>query len=149
VLEGRVLSRELPGTAGLIARYLRPQPRLDAGRALAAAGAAAMLDLSDGLASDAQRLAEASGVRLSLDANALPLAPGVAEVARALGRDPLELAATGGEDFELCACLPPEHRAAAEAAADVTWIGRVDAGDPGVGWAGASSAAGDWRGFEH
>jgi thiamine-monophosphate kinase len=149
VLEGRVPSREVPEPAGLIARYLRPQPRLDAGRALAAVGAGAMLDLSDGLASDAVRLAEASGVRLTLDPAALPLAPGVADVARALGRDPLELAATGGEDFELCACVAPEHRAAAEAAADVTWIGRVDAGEPGVEWAGASSAAADWRGFEH
>jgi thiamine-monophosphate kinase len=149
VLEGRVLSRAVPGSAGLIARYLRPQPRLDAGRALAAVGAGAMLDLSDGLASDARRLAEASGVRLTLDPAALPLAPGVADVARALGRDPLELAATGGEDFELCACLAPERRAAAEAAADVTWIGRVDAGEPGVEWAGASSAAAGWRGFEH
>ena len=40
-----------------------------------------------------------------IDSNALPLAPGVAEVARALGRDPAELAATGGEDFELCVCV--------------------------------------------
>ena len=125
VLEGRVLQADAPAAAGLIARYLRPQPRLDAGRALAAAGAHAMLDLSDGLASDALRLAEASGVRLALDAAALPLAPGVAEVAHALSRDPAELAATGGEDFELCACVAPEDRAAAEAAADVTWIGEV------------------------
>jgi thiamine-monophosphate kinase len=149
VLEGRVLSREVPEPAGLIARYLRPQPRLDAGRALAAVGAGAMLDLSDGLASDAVRLAEASGVRLTLDPAALPLAPGVADVARALGRDPLELAATGGEDFELCACVAPEDRAAAEAAADVTWIGEVVAGEPGVEWVRAPSGAADWRGFEH
>jgi thiamine-monophosphate kinase len=107
-----------------------------------------MLDLSDGLASDARRLADASGVRLALDAAALPLAPGVAEVAAALGRDPLELAATGGEDFELCVCVAPADRAAAEAAADVTWIGEVLAGDPGVEWAGASGAV-SWRGFEH
>ena len=149
VLEGRVLQEDAPAAGGLIARFLRPLPRLAEGRALAAAGAHAMLDLSDGLASDARRLADASGVRLALDAAALPLAPGVAEVARALGRDPAELAATGGEDFELCVCVAPEDRAAAEAAAELTWIGEVVAGEPAVDWPGAPSGAGDWRGFEH
>jgi len=148
VLEGRVRHADAPAGGSLIDRYLRPQPRLAAGCALAAAGAHAMLDISDGLASDARRLAEASGVRLALDAAALPLAPGVAEVAGALRRDPLELAATGGEDFELCACFAPADRAAAEAAADLTWIGEALAGEPGVDWAGAASAAA-WRGFEH
>ena len=149
VLEGRIRRDDAAGAGGLIERYLRPQPRLAAGRALAAAGARAMLDISDGLASDAHHVAEASGVRLALDAAALPLAPGVAGVAAALGRDPLELAASGGEDFELCACFAPADRAAAETAADVTWVGEVRAGEPGVDWAGAPSGAGGWRGFEH
>ena len=87
--------------------------------------------------------------RLALDAAALPLAPGVAEVAHALGRDPAELAATGGEDFELCVCVAPEDRAAAEAAARLTWIGEVAAGAPGVELARRPSDAGAWRGFEH
>jgi thiamine-monophosphate kinase len=133
----------------LIARFLRPLPRLAEGRALAAAGVHAMLDLSDGIASDARRLAEAGGVGLALDAAALPLAPGVAEVARALSRAPVELAATGGEDFELCVCVAPEDCAAAEAAAGLTWIGEVVAGPPDVEWRGAPSDAGGWRGFEH
>ncbi len=153
VLEGRAQEELGPPAGGhaaaLITRYLRPVPRLAEGGALAAAGAHAMLDLSDGLASDARRLAEASGVRLALDAAALPLAPGVPEVARAMARDPAELGATGGEDFELCVCVAPEQRAAAEAAAPLTWIGVVEDGPPGVEWRGAPARAGDWRGFEH
>jgi len=148
VLEGR--AQEAAGHAdGLIARFLRPVPRLAEGRALAAAGARAMLDLSDGIASDAQRLAAAGDVRLALDARALPLAPGVAAVAHALGRAPAELAATGGEDFELCVCVAPGDRAAAEAAGALTWIGEVVTGPPGVEWRDAPSGADGWRGFEH
>jgi thiamine-monophosphate kinase len=156
VLEGRVQAAGDPSAvagghaADLIARYLRPMPRLAEGRALARAGVHAMLDVSDGLASDARRLADAGAVRIELDAAAIPLADGVSEVAHALSRDPAELAATGGEDFELCVCVDPADRTAAEAAAPLTWIGEVvAAGEPGVAWRGAPSDAAGWRGFEH
>jgi thiamine-monophosphate kinase len=140
VLEGRA--------QGPVDRHLRPQPRLAEGRALAAAGVHAMLDLSDGLALDARRLAEASGVQLELDTAALPVAPATAAIAEALGMSAAELAATGGEDYELLFCAPESARAAAEAAGAVTWIGLATAGVPGVRWRGDPSAA-HWRGFEH
>jgi thiamine-monophosphate kinase len=103
---------EVPGlgeeiAAGLARRQLEPVPRLAAGRALAAAGATAMIDVSDGLGADAGHLAAASEVGLQIAAEELPLAEGVAEVAAALGRDPLQLAVSAGEDYELLAALPP------------------------------------------
>lgn len=139
-----VLERRAPDDPALAKRHLAPVPRLAEGRALAAAGATAMLDLSDGLGLDARRLAAASGVRLELDAERIPIASGVAEAAAALGVPPVELAVTGGEDYELLACLPPGIEPGG-----LTWIGTVEAGEPGLKWRNAPPGADGWRGFEH
>jgi thiamine-monophosphate kinase len=120
----------------LTPRYLEPRPRLEEGRALAATGATATIDLSDGLGGDARHLAAASEVGLRIEAGSLPLAAGVAEVAAAAGRDPLRLAVSGGEDYELLAALPPERfeeATAALAAAGGPKLTRIGAAFAGEG----------------
>lgn len=90
----------------LAAAYRRPWPELAAGIRLARLGASAMIDVSDGLAGDALHLAEASRVGVEVHDSSVPLAPGVAETAKLLGVDSIELALGGGEDYVLAAALP-------------------------------------------
>lgn len=82
-------SRLASGEAAMIAAQLRPAPPIGLGPVAAVAGATAMMDVSDGLALDARRMARASGVTIALDR-------------AALGTDP-EGALAGGEDHALLA----------------------------------------------
>ena len=118
------------------AAFAHPVPRLAGGAWLAAHGATAMLDVSDGLAGDARHLAAASGVLLTIELDRLPVAPAaVAEADRLKLAAPL-FAGQGGEDYELLVTLPggfgSEEARAFRAATGVA-LTRIGAVEPGSG----------------
>ena len=121
------LEGDVEGFGRLKKRHLRPRPRVEAGRAAARLGAGAMIDLSDGLASDARRICEMSGVGCGVDLDRLPISDDTRELAASLGRDPAVLAATGGEDYELLVCAPERVLGEIAEAAEVplTVVGEV------------------------
>ena len=94
-----------------IARYLRPIPRVRAGVLLGRTRAAtACMDLSDGLADAVRQVAEASGVGMTIDEAALPVADGVREWQMAHGGDATEAVVAGGDDYELLFTVRPSQR---------------------------------------
>jgi len=113
----RALERGQEGVDDLVERHRRPPFRLEEGRALAPV-AHALVDLSDGIASDAARIAERSGCRVVVDVDRLPLAPG-------LDRAGDESFWTAGEDYELLAVLAPSDAAAS----GFPVVGRCEAGE--------------------
>jgi thiamine-monophosphate kinase len=101
-------ARRAASSRALIRRQLIPTPRLEAGRALASHRiATAMLDLSDGLMIDLDRLCRASGVGATLLIDQLPISPSLAAYGRQTNQDPVRLALAGGEDYELLFTIRP------------------------------------------
>lgn len=102
-------------------RFAAPSPRLREARWLAARGATALIDISDGLARDAEHLAVASGVSIRLDADRIPVIDGAT----------FEDAAGGGEEYELLCAASHDVDVSAFAAAfgiPLTLVGSVVAG---------------------
>ncbi len=97
---GLAIALGADGPAELLAAYRRPQPRLAEGRIIAPR-AHAMMDVSDGLLLDAQRMAAASGLAVAIDLATVPLSPAY----RAFSGDVLA-AATAGDDYELLFAAP-------------------------------------------
>lgn len=123
----------------LLERHLTPIPRLKEGQVLARTGKVhAMLDVSDGLASDIRHICGASGLGAEIIVGDLPIGPECREAARSAGQDPLEWALKGGEDYELLftaahALVPDIQRALFdETGMSSSVIGRIVAKSHGV-----------------
>jgi thiamine-monophosphate kinase len=92
----------------LIAAHQCPRPQVELGQFLVRRGyARAMIDLSDGLASDLRHLCRASGVGARVDTDRLPLSPAFRAATAWLAAPPLEVALRGGEDYQLLFTVPP------------------------------------------
>ena len=106
---GIAATGERPGYSpdDCIRRYLRPEPRVRLGMAVAQARAArAAMDLSDGLADAAHQLADASGCGVEIDADALPIDRAAWAWWERAHQDPVLRAMTGGDDYELLFAVP-------------------------------------------
>jgi thiamine-monophosphate kinase len=102
-----VLGRGFRSPRVLVEAYRRPEPPYDAGPAAAAAGATAMIDVSDGLVADAGHVARDSGVAIDLHRDAFDIPAPPPAVAAATGSDPMALVLGGGEDHPLLATFAP------------------------------------------
>jgi len=139
----RVLAGEWPGSAEeaqyLLRRFYSPSPRLALGQQLLEHGATAAIDVSDGLLADVGHIAHASGVEIVVDSKSLPLSDALFKFPDL--KQALTWALTGGDDYELCFCLP----AGAIAPAGCVRIGKVVRGS-GVT---CDFAVKESRGFSH
>jgi thiamine-monophosphate kinase len=101
-----VLGRGFRSPRVVVEAHRRPQPPYAAGPQALAAGATAMIDVSDGLLSDLGHVSRASGVAIDVDSSALEVAEPLQAVGAALGVDPLDFCLTGGDDHALVATFP-------------------------------------------
>ena len=114
--------------------HLDPQPQVRLGRLLAQSGLMhAMMDISDGLATDLAHICQESGVGAEILADEVPLAAGLPRAAAVLELSPLQLALQGGEDYQLVFTAPeqnsgPLRSLSHQAGTDIACLGRIVAG---------------------
>ena len=135
----------------LVERLLRPEPRLRLGQALRP-WATAAIDLSDGLAVDLAHVGVASGgLGAVIEENRLPLSAEALELRTR--KELIPIALGGGDDYELCFCVPPEYRGEIDRLGDelrlpLTMIGKIDSA-PGIWLVGESGVRQEYRSGGH
>jgi thiamine-monophosphate kinase len=144
------LRSDIEGAVELKRRQLRPVARVEEGVAAAAAGATAMIDISDGFARDLGHLVAASGVGCEVEIDSIPVDPALSEVSELIF--PMEAALAGGEDFELLLTIREDSLTNLftelnEIGTGVTRVGTITDGEARLG----SASLEQWkeRGWEH
>lgn len=127
-----LLAGKEPG-AYLLEKHLAPTCRLEASRKIAPL-AHAMIDISDGLGSEIHHICRRSDTGACIEAACIPIHADVRAAAADLGKDPLEFALSGGEDFELLFSIAPDKRKVLDDTGLICHqVGRVLEPEAGVG----------------
>lgn len=134
ILQDRLMVESAADADYLLARHLRPMPRVLQGQALRDLASSA-IDLSDGLISDLGHILKASGCGARIDLDAMPLSDAL--LRHAEREQALRWALSGGEDYELCFTVPELNRGALDVAigqlgARFTCIGQISAEADGL-----------------
>ena len=156
------MDRVAPELQLLLDAHLRPRARVDLGMKLAESGLVhAMMDISDGLATDLAHLARASGVGAKIFGNHLVIHPALKQAAAMLDKDPLQWMLQGGEDYELLFTAAPEKsdqlvQLTASSGLSLSRVGTVVSGSGvtlvtggGVGETGMREIPVSYQGFDH
>jgi len=124
--------------SSLITRHLVPKPQVLQGQRIAAFGSMSMNDISDGLASEVNEIAEASNVGMRIYSSQIPLSPELKAAAPLFGKSAVDYALYGGEDYQLVFTIEPEgfkvlaQAGQAEIGACLTVIGEVTDQSQGI-----------------
>lgn len=114
--------------------HQHPEPRIWVGQSCAEVGVHSLNDISDGLASELNEIAQASDVRCVVDESSIPVWPEVVEWAKSLQKNPIDYALYGGEDYELVGSASRQSYAKLLTSANmlrvpIATIGEVTSGD--------------------
>ena len=140
----RLILESEDGPACLLEKHRRPEPRVAEGMELCSdPGVHAMMDISDGVASDLRHILKASSVGAEVDCGAIPMSTQMQKTCASLGLDPVEKALCGGEDYELLFTIGEQELKRLDVEHYV--IGRITAGSTLV-WKGSDR---DYLGFRH
>ena len=146
-----------PGMDYLLERHYMPVPRIGEGRLLAALpGVNSLMDISDGLASDLLQILKASGKGATVDMDKLPISPMLEKVTFEQGWDYLDLALTGGEDYELLCTVSPSHFKEVSEHFYMSFnrklnpVGAIVKGSPAIKWMSGNKVINlEKKGFDH